>query len=82
MLHIAGDLVHAGGVAIAGRNDGDLVDISKRRGQRLDNLRHAADQLVDDGSLVVLLVGFGLDVHRLGFGFALLEDDLGFGFAL
>src|SRR5262249_9575884 len=28
------------------------------------------------------LVGLGLDVHRLGFGFTLLEDDLGFGFAL
>ena len=40
------------------------------------------DQLVDDGGLVELLVGLGLHVHGLGFGFALLEDDLGFGFAL
>ena len=35
-----------------------------------------------DRGLVVLLVGFGLHIHRLRFGIALLEDDLGFGFTL
>src|SRR5207302_8249234 len=68
--------------AVAGGNDGDLVDVSEGRGQRPDDLGHSSDKLVDDGGLVELLVGFGLDVHGLGFGFALLENDFGFGFAL
>ena len=59
-----------------------LSTLRQRRGQRPHDLRHAGDQLVDDRRLVELLVGLGLHVHRLGFGFALLEDDLGFGFAL
>ena len=80
--HVAGDLVHAGGVAVAGGDDGDLVHVGQRRGQRPDDLRHAGDQLVDDGRLVEFLVSLGLHVHGLGFGFALLEDDFGFGFAL
>ena len=71
-----------GGIAVAGGNDGDLVDVGQRRGQRAHHFRHAGDQLVDDRRLVVFLVGLGLHVHGLGFGFALLEDDLGFGFAL
>ena len=68
--------------AVAGGDDRDLVDVGQRRGQRAHDFRHAGDQLVDDRRLVVFLVRLGLHVHRLGFGFALLEDDLGFGFAL
>jgi hypothetical protein len=34
LRHVAGDLVHAGGIPVAGRDDGDLVDIRQRRGQR------------------------------------------------
>src|ERR1035441_3772038 len=49
---------------------------------QLAHFRQTADQLVENGRLVELLVGFGFDVHRLGFGFALLEDDLGFRLAL
>ena len=46
------------------------------------HLRQAGDQFVDDRSLVVFLVGFGLHVHRPRLGVALLEDDFGFGLAL
>ena len=79
---VAGDLVHAGRIAVAGRDDRDLVDIRQRTGQRLHDLRQSGDQLVDDRGLVVLLEGLGLHVHGASFGVALLEDDLGFGFTL
>ncbi|MGH9536663.1 MAG: hypothetical protein ACRD3H_01995, partial [Terriglobales bacterium] len=49
---------------------------------RARNFRHPGKQLVDDRSLVVLLVGLGFHVHGFGLGLAFLEDDLGFGFAL
>src|SRR5918996_5844371 len=80
LRHVTGNLVHAGGIAVARRHHRDLVDISKRGSERLDNLRHVADELVDDCGLIVLLVRFRLDVHRLGFGLALLENDVGFRF--
>ncbi len=41
---VAGDLVHARGVAVAGGDDGDLVDVGERRGQGLHDLGHAGDQ--------------------------------------
>src|SRR5580658_2090848 len=82
LRHVAGDLVHAGGVPVARRNNGDLVDVRERRGQRSDDFGQAGDQLIDHGRLVPCLVGDGLDVHRLGFGFAFLEDDLGLRLAL
>ena len=69
-------------MAVAGRNDGDLVDIGQRRGQRPHDLRHVGDQFVDHRRLVAFLVSLGLYVHRLGFRFAFLQNDFGFGFAL
>ena len=80
--HVSGHFVHARCGAIAGGNDGDLVDVGQRRSQRANDFRQAGDQFVDDGGLVVFLIRFGFDVHGPRFGFAFLEDDLGFGFAL
>ena len=80
--HLAGDLVGAGRSVVAGGDDGDLVDLAERLGHGADDVGHVGDELVDDGGLRPLLVGFGFDVHGFGFGFALLEDDVGFGFAL
>src|SRR6266478_3736289 len=79
---VARELVCSGGIAIAGGHDGDLVHFAERLSERADDIRQAGDELVDDGGLVVFLVGLGLNVHGAGFGFALLEDDLGFGFTL
>src|SRR5262245_60760364 len=72
--HVARDLVHARGTAVARGHDRDLVDVGKRGSERLDDLGHVADELVDDRRLVVFLVGFGLHIHSLCFGFALLEN--------
>src|SRR5579883_516830 len=80
--HVAGEFVGAGGIAIARGDDGDLVHLAERFAERANNLGQAGEEFVDHGGLVVLLEGFRLDVHGLGFGFALLEDDFGFGFAL
>src|SRR6202040_2542693 len=79
---VAGQLVRAGGIAVAGGDDGDLVHFAEWLGEGTHDVGHAGDELVEDGGLVIFLIGFGLDVHRLGFSFTLLEDDLGFGFAL
>src|SRR5277367_6588396 len=69
-------------MTVAGGDDGDLVDLAERLGQGAHDVRHAGEEFVHDGGLVVFLEGFGLDVHGFGFRFALLEDDFGFGFAL
>src|SRR5436853_178603 len=79
---VAGDLVHSGGIPIAGGNNRDLVHVGQWAGQRFDHFRHVGEQLVNNRRLVVLLVRLGFHVHRLGFGFAFLKDDFGFGFAL
>src|SRR6516165_8353861 len=79
---VAGELVGSRGVAIAGGNDGDLVDFAERLAEGTDHIRETGEELVDDGGLVVFLEGFRLDVHRTGLGVALLEDDFGFGFTL
>src|SRR5579862_6192165 len=80
--HVSRDLVHAGCVSIAGRNDGDLVHVGQRRGQRPYHFGQARDELIDNRGLVVFLVSLGLHVHGLGFGLAFLEDDFGFRLAL
>src|SRR5271168_2485998 len=69
-------------MTVAGGDDGDLVDLAERLGQGAHDVRHTGEEFVHDGGLVVFLESFGLDVHGLGFGFALLEDDFGFGFTL
>src|SRR5271156_1991393 len=69
-------------MAVAGGDDGDLVDLAERLGQGAHDVRHTGEEFVHDGGLVVFLESFGLDVHGLGFRFALLEDDFGFGFTL
>src|SRR4029077_3798229 len=74
--------VSTGSVAVASGDDGDLVDFAERLAESANNFGEAADELVEDGRLVVLLEGFGLDVHRTGFGVTFLEDDFGFGFTL
>src|SRR4029077_9427470 len=79
---VAGKFVGAGCVAVARGDDGDLVDLAERFAESTNNFGEAADELVEDGSLIVLLEGFGLDVHRTGFGVTFLEDDFGFGFTL
>src|SRR5262249_5386929 len=79
---VAGDLAHPGGVAVAGRNDCDLVDVREWTRQRAHHFRQAGEYFVDHRGLVVFLGGLGLHVHSFGLGLALLEDDLGFGFAL
>src|SRR5229473_7278477 len=79
---VPGQLVSAGGIAIARGNDGHLVHLAERLAESARHLRQAGDEFVEHGGLVVFLEGFRLDVHGLGFGFALLEDDFGFGFAL
>src|SRR5579863_3793715 len=81
LRQIASDFVHARRIA-AGRDNGDLVHVLQRCRERLHNLRHAGDQLVDDRRLVVFLISLGLHVHGLRFGLALLERNLGFRFAL
>src|SRR3984893_11987606 len=79
---VASDFVHPGGIAVSGGDDGDLVDVGQRTGQRPDHLRHAGEQPVDHRCLVVFLIGFGLYVHGLGFGLTFLENDFGFGLPL
>src|SRR5579872_1210192 len=80
--HVAGDLVHSGGTVVAGAHDGDLIHLAERRGHRTNDFGQLRDELIYDSGLVVLLIGLGLDVHGLGFGFAFLEDDLSFRLAL
>src|SRR2546427_1565107 len=79
---ISGQLVRAGGIAVASGNDGHLVHLAERLAERAHHFRESGDEFVEHGGLVVLLEGFRLDVHGLGFGFAFLEDDFGFGFTL
>src|SRR6267378_4182899 len=79
---VSGQFVGAGGVAVARGNDGDLVHLAERLAESAHYFRQSGDEFVEHGGLVVFLEGLRLDVHGLGFGFALLEDDLGFGFAL
>src|SRR5213082_2511294 len=79
---VAGQLVGSSRAVIAGGNDGDFVHFAERFAERPHDVWQAGDEFVDHGRLVVLLVGFRLDVHGLGFRFTLLEDDFGFGFAL
>ncbi len=79
---VARNLVQARGGPVAGGDHRNTVHVGERRRQRADDFRHGGDQLVDDRSLVELLVGLGLHVHGAGFGVAFLEDDLGFGFTL
>src|SRR5262252_1320237 len=80
--NVTGELVGAGGVPVAGGDNGDLVDLAERLAKRANYVGETAEELVDDCGLVVLLEGLGLDIHRAGFGVALLEDDFGLGFAL
>src|SRR5215472_4366168 len=79
---VAGELIRSCGVAVARGNDGYFVHFAERLDERAHDFRQAGDQFVDHCGLVVFLEGFGLDVHGLGFRFALLEDDLRFGFTL
>src|ERR1700730_18342680 len=79
---VTGELVRPGRVSVAGLYDARLVDFAEGLSERWHDFRQAGDQFVDHGGLVVFLVGFRLDVHRLGFRLALFEDDFGFGFAL
>src|SRR5271165_5591768 len=60
-------------MAVAGGDDGDLVDFAERLGECAHDVRHAGEEFVDNG---------GLDVHGFGFGLALLEDNFRFRFAL
>src|SRR5579862_1867635 len=69
-------------MAVAGGDDGDLIDIRERRRQGSHDFGHVGDELVDDGGLVVFLISLGFDVHRFGLGFAFLQYNFGFGFAL
>src|SRR5579864_1732172 len=80
--HLAGYLAGSGDAVVAGGNDGDLIDFAERFGHGTDDVGHVGDELVDDGGLGPLLIGFGFDVHRFGFGLSFLEDNVGFGFAL
>src|SRR5260370_28144492 len=80
--NVAGKFVGAGSVDVAGGDDGDLVDFAEWLTEGANHFRESADEFVEDGSLVVLLEGFGLDVHGAGFRITLLEDDFGFGFTL
>ena len=79
---VPGDLVHPRCIAISRRNDGDLVHVRQRAGQRLYHLGHGGEQPVDHRRLVVLLIRLSLHVHGLRFRFAFLEDDFRFGLAL
>src|SRR6266550_5675040 len=79
---VPGQFVSAGGIAIACGNDGHLVHLTERLGESAHHFRQSRDEFVEHGGLVVFLEGLGLDVHSLGFSFALLEDDFRFGFAL
>src|SRR5579863_6103891 len=54
--YVAGNLAHAGGVAVARGNNRDLVDIRQWRGQGAHHFRQVGEQLVDHRRLVVLLV--------------------------
>src|SRR5712664_2174268 len=79
---VPGQLVSAGGIAIARGYDGHLVHFAERLGESAHYFRQSGDEFVEHGGLVVFLEGFRLHVHGFGFGFTLLEDDLGFGFTL
>jgi hypothetical protein len=79
---VAGKFVAAGGIAIAGGNDGDLVHFAERFAERADHFRKTGDEFVHDRGLVVFLIRLGFHVHGLSFGFALLEDDFRFRFTL
>ena len=82
LRQVAGQLVGAHRALAAGGDDGDLVHFAERLGHGADHLRHAADEAIDDRGLRPFLISLGLDVHRLRFGLAFLEDDRGLGFAL
>src|SRR3984885_713099 len=82
LRHLAGDFAGSCRAVVAGGDDGNLVDLTKRLGHGTDYVSHVGDELVDDCGLRPLLIGFGFDVHGLGFGFSLLEDDAGLGFTL
>src|SRR5258708_5780247 len=79
---VAGDLVHSRGIAVSSRDDGNLVDLRQRTGQRPHHLRHRSEQTVNHRRLVVFLISLGFHVHGLGFSFAFLEDNLGLSLAL
>src|SRR5438270_847508 len=67
---------------VASGDNGDLVDIGERLRHGPHHVGQAGNQLVHHGCLVVLLIGFCLDVHGLSLSFAFLEDDVGLSFAL
>src|SRR4051812_26603412 len=75
LRNVSGNFVRSSRGAVTRRDNRDPIDLAQRSRERTNDLRHAADQFVDDGSLVVLLERFGLHVHRLRFGFTLREDD-------
>src|SRR2546427_1370577 len=79
---ISGQLVRAGGIAIASGNDGHLVYLAERLAEAAHHFRESGGEFVEHGGLVIFLEGLRFDVHGLGFSFAFLEDDLGFRFTL
>src|SRR6202521_2896705 len=79
---VARQLVSACGIAIARGNDGHLVYLAERLAESAHHFGQSGDEFVEHGGLVVFLEGLRLDVHGLGFGFTLLEDDLRLGFTL
>src|SRR5438477_8455230 len=70
---VSGQFVGTSGVAVARGNDGHLVHLAERLAEGPHHFRQSGDEFVEHGGLVVLLEGLRLDVHGLGFGFALLE---------
>ena len=83
--HVIGNPIDAGSLAAtvsAGGNHRDAVDLGQRLGEDADDLGQTCDELIENGGLVVVLIGVGLDTHSVGFGFALSENDLGLGIAL
>jgi len=79
---VACDLAHSSAVTVAGGNDGDLVHVSERRGQRFHDFRQARKQLVKDRGLVVLLKCSALTFMALASASPFLKDDFRLGFSL
>src|ERR1700677_2508793 len=73
--HFAGYLMRADVAILARGDDGDFIYLGQRLCHRTHHIGQVGDELVDDGRLRPLLIGFGLDVHGLGFGFAFLQND-------
>ena len=60
----------------ASRDDGDLVNLAQRLGNRAHDFRHTRQQLIQHCCLVVFMECGGFNFHRISFGFTFGADDL------